>query len=190
MERRVVHIHDILEDPEYRWADDHRHDEEMHRTILAVPMVREDAIIGVIAIRRVRVQLFTDKQIELMQNFANQAVIAIENARLLTELRQRTADLSESLDQQTATADVLKVIGRATFNLQSALDKLAESAARLCDAEMAGITREHEGPITTLPSLTIPQSCTILSRMFDMSTAEEALPGACFWKVELFMCPT
>src|SRR5262249_2456960 len=101
LERRVVHIHDILKDPEYRLADDHRADEGMHRTILAVPMMREDTIIGVIAIRRVRVQPFTDKQIELVQNFANQAVIAIENARLLGELRQ-------SLEQQTATADVLR----------------------------------------------------------------------------------
>jgi GAF domain-containing protein len=100
LERRVVHIHDILADPEYRWGADFRSEKEMHRTILAAPMLKGDTIIGVIVIRRIRVQPFTDKHIALLSNFAAQAVIAIENARLLNELR-------ESLQQQTATADVL-----------------------------------------------------------------------------------
>jgi two-component system, NtrC family, sensor kinase len=144
----IVHIADIAMERAAGRTDSRyaaMYDEASARTMLLVPMLKGAELIGAIVIYGKEVRPYTEKQIEVVTAFAKQAVIAVENSRLLNELRHRTDDLSESLAQQTATADVLKTISRSAFDLKSVLQTLVESAAQLCDADKATITRQQGG---------------------------------------------
>jgi GAF domain-containing protein len=137
LEHKPVQIDDVLADPEYRL----RKVQQLggFRTHLGLPLLRQDRIIGVLLVSRVVVQPFEEQHIELLRTFAAQAVVAIENARLLTELRRRTTDLTEALEQQIATSDVLRVINSSPGNLHSVFATMLENAVRICDANFGNI---------------------------------------------------
>ncbi len=169
LQRGPVHILDAWADPLYGPKDEARTGK--HRTMLGVPLLREGAPIGVICTARSIVEPFTEKQIALVTTFADQAVIAIENARLFNELRQRTRDLQESLEYQTASSDVLKVISRSGAELGPVLDTLVETAARTCRAHSGFIFRLQDGLCRMVASFGIP------AEYGDFQTRNPIVPG-------------
>ena len=135
MEGQVVHLADLTTDLSYGWT--HAAATKEVRSIIGVPLLRDGMVVGTFSLTRNHVEPFTERQIEVIRTFADQAAIAIENTRLLSELRK-------SLQQQTATADVLKVISRSTFDLQTVLNTLVKSAGRLCAADNGVIFQRDE----------------------------------------------
>ena len=155
LERKPVQIADVLADPEYGLPEVQRLGG--FRTHLGLPLLREDSVIGVLLVSRTVVEPFDDKHIELLSTFAAQAVIAIENARLLNELRQRTTDLTErttdlteALEQQTATSEVLQVISSSPGDLEPVFAAMLENAVRICDAKFGTIYRWDGDAFTSL----------------------------------------
>ena len=162
-----VHIIDLAQDASYQQRDPPvvvLVEKGGVRSLLLVPMLKEGQVVGTLSVYRREVQAFTDKQIALLQNFAAQAVIAIENARLLAELRQRTddlsrrtADLTEALEQQTATAEVLKVISSSPGKLEPVFTTILEKAIRICNAKLGGLYLYHDGKLRTVAAADEPE---------------------------------
>jgi GAF domain-containing protein len=173
LERRTIHVADLQADPEYRYAV---RDVDPIRTELGVPMLRGDDILGVIILYKLEVQPFTDKQIELVETFADQAVIAIENVRLFKELEARNAELTEALDQQTATSEILRVLSRSPTDAQPVFDTIVRNAVTLCGALYGMVWRYDDDLVQLVGHHNLPpDEQDELRRVFPLRMADAAL---------------
>jgi GAF domain-containing protein len=160
LERKTIHIKDLLNEPSGEFSLSKQfYQTSKQRTMLVTPLLRENEVIGAIMIRRTEVNPFTDKQVALLKIFADQAAIAIENVRLFNELEKRNSEITESLEQQTATSEILRVIASSPTEIQPVLEAVAQNAARLCEANDVQIYKvdgsllrqiTHYGPLTAL----------------------------------------
>src|SRR5262245_43785261 len=158
VDRQTIHIYDMAAESETEFSEGLVLQKRFgHRTIVATPLLREDTPIGVIVNRRLELRPFTDKQIALLKTFADQAVIAIENVRLFKELQERNAELRESLDQQTATSEVLRVIASSPTDIQPVLEILIENATKLCGADSGFIFRSDGELLRSAVAYNVPQ---------------------------------
>jgi adenylate cyclase len=176
LEGKVIHIPDVLADPDFTWNEGQRLGG--FRTVLGVPMLREDVAVGVLALTRSAVRPFSDEQIALVENFADQAVIAIENARLLNELRQRTndltertVDLTEALEQQTATSEVLQAISSSPGEVEQVFTAMLEKAVRICDAAFGNIFRWDGSTLQLVAGHKTPPAFAEARRQLPVETA-------------------
>ncbi len=154
VERRIIHVHDVLADSEFAWRQHSKHFD--FRTALGVPLMREGVPIGAIFLSRAKIEPFTQQQIELVSTFADQAVIAIENARLFDEVQARTRELTESLAQQTATSEVLQVISSSPGELEPVFEAMLGNAVRICEASFGALLRFEGGAWRSAAMLGVP----------------------------------
>jgi signal transduction histidine kinase len=174
LERKSIQIPDILADPEFTWFESQRLGK--HRTLLGVPLMREGVLIGLVGLGRNKVQPFTEKQIELVETFADQAVIAIENVRLFDEIQAQKHELSEALEQQTATSEVLRVISSSATDIQPVFEIIGERAEKLCDAEISVVSMV-DGELVRLASIngTTEEGVEAARRVFPMRLDDETV---------------
>ncbi|PYO09025.1 MAG: histidine kinase, partial [Candidatus Rokuibacteriota bacterium] len=175
LERRTVHIVDVLTDPEFEMHEAQR--VGGYRSVLAVPMLRQDDLVGVFFVYRTEARAFTDKQIDLVTTFADQAVIAIENARLLSELQTKNANLTEALEQQTATANILRVISSSPTDVQPVFDTIVRSAKQLCNARF-GVLHRFDGEQLHLAAHDVTaEVLEVLRRTYPMRPSRSQISG-------------